>query len=312
MEAFPKRLLYTERVLSEEQQDTGVRVLHLNKPDTLNSLTTDMASEFTLELQQLQADKSMRALIVTGEGRAFSAGGDFNFIEERIKGDKQENTQVLANFYKTFLAIRQLPVVTIAAINGPAVGGGMGFAMACDIRIASTAAKLSYNFVKLGITPGCDICVGINNLASCSQVEKPLFSKSVAAAAQSPPVDRSELLEAVPATMLEALRYGLLLDVVEPDRLLPAAKELAGRIAAAAPGAVSATLQMLRLQLPWGQLEEAAELEAAEQAAFFAADDIKEGLAAVREKRLPKFRSTAAVDPQIQRRASSKLLPHEA
>jgi hypothetical protein len=69
---------------------------------------------------------------------------------------------------------------------------------------------------------------------------------------------------------------------------------------------------MLRLQLPWEQLEEAAELEAAEQAAYFAADDIKEGLAAVREKRLPRFKSTAAVDPQIQRKSSSKLLLHEA
>lgn len=61
---------------------------------------------------------------------------------------------MLASFYKTFLSIRKLPVVTIAAINGAAVGGGMGFAMACDLRIASSSAKLSYNFVKLGITPG--------------------------------------------------------------------------------------------------------------------------------------------------------------
>lgn len=68
--------------------------------------------------------------------------------------------QVLASFYKTFLAIRSLPVVTIAAINGPAVGGGMGFALACDIRLASSNAKLSYNFVKLGITPGAWLAGG--------------------------------------------------------------------------------------------------------------------------------------------------------
>jgi enoyl-CoA hydratase/carnithine racemase len=62
--------------------------------------------------------------------------------------------QVLADFYRTFLALRQLPVPTIAAINGPAVGGGMGLALACDMRLAATTAKLSTNFVKLGITPG--------------------------------------------------------------------------------------------------------------------------------------------------------------
>jgi hypothetical protein len=64
------------------------------------------------------------------------------------------HSQVLADFYKTFLALRQLPVPTIAAINGPAVGGGMGLALACDMRLAATSAKLSTNFVKLGITPG--------------------------------------------------------------------------------------------------------------------------------------------------------------
>jgi enoyl-CoA hydratase len=61
---------------------------------------------------------------------------------------------VLGSFYSTFLALRSLPVVTIAAINGPAVGGGLGFALACDMRLASSSAKLSANFVKLGITPG--------------------------------------------------------------------------------------------------------------------------------------------------------------
>lgn len=99
----------------------------------------------------------------------------------------------------------------------------------------------------------------------------------------------------------EAKALGLVLDVHPLDQLLPAAKELAARIAAAAPAAVSATLQMLRMQLPYEQLEEAALLEAKEQAVFFKGEDIKEGLAAVREKRAPKFKSTAAIDPELTR-----------
>lgn len=106
-------------------------------------------------------------------------------------------------------------------------------------------------------------------------------------------------------TAHEAQRLGLVLDVVEPEQLMAAATDIAGRIAAAAPAAVSATLQMLRLQLPWSQLEAAAELEAQEQASYFKGEDIKEGLAAVREKRAPRFTSRAAVDPVLEKQHSS-------
>ncbi|KAF6258887.1 ClpP/crotonase-like domain-containing protein [Scenedesmus sp. NREL 46B-D3] len=274
------RLLYTERVLDSSQQDTGVRVLHLNNPESLNSLTTNMAAEFTKELQQLRADSTMRALIVTGRGRAFSAGGDFSFIEERMAASVQDNQQVLGSFYCTFLALRSLPVVTIAAINGPAVGGGLGFALACDMRLASTNAKLSANFVKLGITPGmgstCMLPAATNHQVACRL-----------------------LLTGDLITAQEAKELGLVLEVHPPDQLLAAAQALAGRVAAAAPAAVSATLQMLRLQLPQHVLQEAALLEAREQAVFFKAEDIKEGLAAVKEKRQPCFQSTAAMDATL-------------
>jgi enoyl-CoA hydratase/carnithine racemase len=79
---------------------------------------------------------------------AYAAGLPFS------AADLPPPSQVLGSFYSTFLALRSLPVVTIAAINGPAVGGGLGFALACDMRLASSSAKLSANFVKLGITPG--------------------------------------------------------------------------------------------------------------------------------------------------------------
>ncbi|WIA39835.1 hypothetical protein OEZ86_013285 [Tetradesmus obliquus] len=286
------RLLYTERVLDDSQQDTGVRVLHLNNPDSLNSLTNDMAAEFTSELELLRADSAMRALIVTGQGRAFSAGrgraggrafsagGDFSFIEERMAASVQDNYQVLHSFYSTFLALRSLPVATIAAINGPAVGGGLGFALACDMRLASTTAKLSANFVKLGITPG-------------------MGSTCMLPAATSHQVACRLLLTGDLISAQEAKELGLLLEVHPPEQLLPAAHDLARRIAAAAPAAVSATLQMLRLQLPQHVLQEAARLEAKEQAVFFKRDDIKEGLAAVKEKRQPRFKSTAAIDPAL-------------
>jgi enoyl-CoA hydratase/carnithine racemase len=94
------RLLYTETVTSEDgTSDTGIRVMHLNQPDTLNSLTTDMGAEFSAELSKLEADHGKRVLIITGSGRGFSAGGDFNFIEDRIKGEQRENATVSAQRY---------------------------------------------------------------------------------------------------------------------------------------------------------------------------------------------------------------------
>eukprot|EP00877_Chromochloris_zofingiensis_P014302 jgi/Chrzof1/9125/Cz03g36260.t1_ECH3[v5.2] len=254
-------------------QDTGVRVLHLNKPESLNSLTSDMAEEFTKALNQLRADTALRALVVTGEGRAFSAGGDYGFIEDRIKGDKAANIKVLASFYQTFLQIAQLPVPTIAAVNGPAVGGGMGFAMACDMRLASTQARFSFNFVKLGLSPGMASTHILPNVTNYQVACRMLLT--------------GDLIRAE-----EAKQLGIVLDVHEPDQLLPAATQLASRIAAASPAAVSATLQLLRQQQGYSpeKLHEAAQLEAEQQAVAFAGKDILEGLAAVREKRAPKFK----------------------
>jgi enoyl-CoA hydratase/carnithine racemase len=87
--------LYMESLLDPATQaDTGVRVMTLNRPDTLNSLTPEMADAFTQALQQLQDDQHKRVLVITGKGRAFSAGGDFSFIEERIQGEHSDNVRV--------------------------------------------------------------------------------------------------------------------------------------------------------------------------------------------------------------------------
>lgn len=252
--------------------DSGVRLLRLNNTQgALNSLTVEMAAAFEGIKQQLLQDKGMRALIITGQGRAFSAGGDFGFIEDRIAGDVRDNEAVLAKFYTTFLSLRTLPVPTIAAINGPAVGGGMGLAMACDMRVASAAAKLSFNFVKLGLTPG-------------------MASSTVLPAATSHQVACRLLLTGDLIGAQEAKELGLVLEVVEPDELLPAAARLAGRVAAASPAAVSATLSMLRARLPWPELEAAAAAEAASQARFFKSPDCREGVDSVKGKRPASFR----------------------
>ncbi|GBF89851.1 hypothetical protein Rsub_02555 [Raphidocelis subcapitata] len=251
--------------------DSGVRLLTLRNPKgSLNSLTVEMAAAFEAALERLAGDAGARAVVVTGEGRAFSAGGDYGFIEDRQNGDVADNEAVLARFYTTFLALRKLPVPFVAAVNGPAVGGGMGLAMACDMRIASSAAKLSFNFVKLGLTPG-------------------MASATVLPAATNHQIACRLLLTGDLIDAHEALRLGLVLEVVEPAELLPAAQRLAGRIASASPSAVSATLRALRARLPWGELEAAAGAEAAAQALFFKQEDCREGVDSVKQKRPAKF-----------------------
>lgn len=271
MDSNTSRQIHTERVLQADGTDSGVRIMHLNKPDTLNSLTVTMAGDFEAALRQLQVDKAARALIITGVGdRAFSAGGDFEFIQQRMESTVQDNAQALEGFYKTFLALRKLPIASIAAINGAAVGGGMGLAAAADIRLAADNARLGYNFVKLGLSPGMASTALLPSITNHQVACRLLLT--------------GDLISAQ-----EAKSLGLVLDVVDPEQLLPAAKELARRIAAASPAAVAATLSMLRQALPWEQLEAAAKEEAQRQAALFLGPDIKEGLEAVKEKRQPSF-----------------------
>lgn len=93
-------------------------------------------------------------MVLTGEGRAFSAGGDLAWLRERASSDPRDNVDTMLAFYDRFLCLRSLPVPIIAAINGPAVGAGLCLTLACDLRVAARSAKLGFTFVHLGLHPG--------------------------------------------------------------------------------------------------------------------------------------------------------------
>ncbi|KNC52387.1 enoyl-CoA hydratase/isomerase [Thecamonas trahens ATCC 50062] len=135
-------------------RDNGVASLELNAPASLNALTVAMGGEFTAAVRELSADEAVRAVVVTGRGRAFSAGGDLAFLHERTQDNPVSNTAHMMAFYRAFLAVRDLPVPVIAAINGHAVGAGCCFALAADMRLVHDAAKVGFNFVRLGLHPG--------------------------------------------------------------------------------------------------------------------------------------------------------------
>ena len=113
------------------------------------------------DMNALAADQSIRSCIVTGEGHAFSAGGDLAWLRERHDSTPYQNRLTMLKFYNLYLHIRPLTVPTIAAINGHAIGAGMCMTLGCDFRIASNEARLGFTFVKLGIHPGMLLFAGV-------------------------------------------------------------------------------------------------------------------------------------------------------
>ncbi|ETW08814.1 hypothetical protein, variant 2 [Aphanomyces invadans] len=142
-----------ESVTLEKQGQIGI--VRLNDPNRLNALTADMGDRVEELVQEIKdrADE-FRAIVLTGEGRAFSAGGDLDFLQKRASDTTSRNTVTMRKFYGRFLSLRSLPVPLIAALNGPAIGAGMCISLFADARVVAKDAKLGFTFVHLGLHPG--------------------------------------------------------------------------------------------------------------------------------------------------------------
>ena len=137
------------------ESDGRVAVITLNNPSKMNALTEPMGDALTGVVTRLQSDPGVRCAVLTGAGRAFSAGGDLDWLMQRHRDTPENNISVMTKFYKRFLVMRQIPVPVIAAINGPAIGAGLCLAVGgADVRVASSGAKLGVTFTKLGLHPG--------------------------------------------------------------------------------------------------------------------------------------------------------------
>ncbi|KAL6076559.1 EnoylCoA hydratase/isomerase family domain containing protein [Balamuthia mandrillaris] len=258
--------------VERDQGDAHVAIVHLNRPHKLNALTVELGETFQAKMAALRAEgeaSRLRCVVLTGRGKAFSAGGDLDFLWKRTESEAVENTATMLQFYKRFLSVRDLPVPVVSAINGAAVGAGLCLAMATDIRIASEDAILSCNFAKLGLHPG---------LAATHFM--PLIV--------GPQVAASLLYTGKNITGAEAKRYGLVLDAVPRAQVMEEALKLAREIAASSPSAVRLLVRTLRTKQNEG-LERALTREADGQAHSYASADLKEGLQAIAEKRKPIF-----------------------
>lgn len=244
-------------------------VLRLNRPEKLNAMTAELGDAFAEAVAVLgrQEAAGLGAVVVTGEGKAFSAGGDLQFLRDRHADTPSRNAPIMRAFYQRFLCVRSLPVPVIAAINGPAIGAGLCFALACDVRIAAPKAKMGLTFATLGLHPG----MGATH-----------FLPSIV----GPQVASELLLTGKLILGEEAAQCGLVARTAEDP--LAAAIESASAMASAAPIAVRTTVRTLRLRQDVG-LEQALWREADAQAQCYASADYAEGLAAVAEKRPARF-----------------------
>lgn len=247
----------------------GVVLVTLDLPERRNMMSAAMTASWGRAMAELRADASVRAVVVTGAGSAFCAGGDLSWIGAEPDASVAElRTRMLA-FYRTWLSVRDFEVPTIAAVNGPAVGAGLAVALACDLRYAAEDARLGAPFTALGMHPGMATTWLLPEVAG-------------------PAVARDLLLTGRMVSGAEAVGLGLVSRAVPAAELLPTALEAAAAIAATAPLASRLTKQALADGGHAG-IEAAVEWEGLAQAVTLATADLQEGLAAARERRPPRF-----------------------
>jgi len=245
----------------------GIVTVTLNRPESLNAMTVDMGDEVTQLVQELKQDQDARVLILTGAGRAFCAGGAKGNLQSRTSGSS--NAEPPKVFYTRFLALRQLEIPTIAAINGHAVGAGFCVALACDMRVAAADAKMGLNFVRLGIHPGMAGTYTTPRIVGMAKACEVIFTGKL-------------------YTGEEAYALGLVNRVVPSGKVMDEAFALAREIAANAPIAV----RLAKKALYKGDdalLDAAIEIESDYQAYTWTTEDAKEGITAMTEKRTPRF-----------------------
>jgi 2-(1,2-epoxy-1,2-dihydrophenyl)acetyl-CoA isomerase len=250
--------------------ESGIVTITLNRPEKLNAFVGHMRRDLAEALEHAGSDRTVRVVVITGAGRAFCAGGDVAFMAELIeRRDAEEFSRLLGAARRVVLAIRQMTKPVIGVINGPASGAGCNLAFACDLRIASTEATFTQSFVKVGLNPDWGGTYFLPKLVTPNKACEMFF-----------------LGESITAD--EALRLGIVNQVVSPDDLEAATQALAERLREAPPIAIAAAKQAVYMSEA-ADLEEMLRYETECQLRCFQSEDGAEGIHAFLEKRAARF-----------------------
>ncbi len=248
-----------------EVQDSGVAVITLNRPQQLNAVNEQLAHEWLDALERCAEEQAIRAVVITGAGRAFCAGQDLKNLSSGVPGGT-----ILREWYNPLiLRLRSLPKPVIAAVNGTAVGAGCNLALCCDLRFAAETARFGQVFVGIGALPDSGGFYFLPRLVGMGKAMELMLS--------------GEIFDA-----REAERIGLVNHVYPADELLPRTLEYAAKLAAG-PTAVYAMIKRGLDYSTSAPLAEMLEYEAAGQTDAVETDDFKEGVNAFIEKRQPRF-----------------------
>jgi len=249
-----------------------VATITLNRPENRNSMTEDVLEGVASAVAEVRGDPEVRCVIITGKGRSFSAGADFRSQVQRAGSGERELLPNERSFamYQPFLSVLSIEVPVIGALNGHAIGGGLGLALVCDVRVANRDSKYGANFVKLGLHPGMATTYFLPRFVGIPRAAELLFTGRLISGA-------------------EAAELGFANYAVAPDEVLPKAQELAREVASCAPIAVRWTKRSLYRNVSWDPTT-AAEIEAGIQSRTVETEDFREGVAALLEKRDPEFK----------------------
>ena len=252
-----------------EHRPNGIVLLTLNRPETLNAMSDELVAELHKTLDGLAEDETCRAIVLTGAGRGFCSGHDLSAFGGRwtVPG----GMRVQEAFANLTVRLRSVPQPVVAAVNGPAAGGGLALALASDTRICSRSARFNAAFVRLGLS-GCDVGVSY------------LLPRTVGPTVAFEMMLTGRLIDAE-----EAERVGLVLRVVSDDEVVDAALAVAEQICSNAPFGVRMTKQVMWSNLDAPSLEAAIELENRTQILAAMTKDHLEAVAAFTGKRPAAF-----------------------
>lgn len=255
------------------EADDHIATITLNRPDARNAYSEDMVEHLVATIEHADGDADIRCIILTGAGKAFSAGGDLKAMRDKtgmFAGGPMELRERYIDGIQTIpraLAVCNTPVV--AAVNGAAIGAGLDLACMADVRVASSRAKFGSTFVKVGLVPGDGGCYFLARTIGFSRALEMILSARVIEAG-------------------EALAMGLVHRVVEPEELMGAAKEMAESICANAPVAVRLAKKAAYRSFG-ASLEDALEMAATYQGIVQNTADHAEAVSAMLDKRTPVF-----------------------
>jgi enoyl-CoA hydratase len=261
--------------LQIDRPDEGITRVTLDRPAKLNAMDVQLITELHAALDDIGRDRSCRAVLLTGAGRGFCAGLDLGGYGVAPGGEGVGPVQAGMATQKHIAALvpklRSLPQPVIAAVNGPAAGGGLALALASDIRVASTSARFNVAFVRIGLS-GCDIGVSwmLPRLIGASRAWELMLTGRIIDAAR-------------------AAEIGLVSTVVADDALLDTAMAIAGEIRANSPWGVAQTKEVMWSQLEIPSLQAGIDLENRTQILASQTEDMEEAMRAFLERRPADF-----------------------